>query len=208
MANASTGTTTYASTTATRTQSYTVPRVATKTQQISRYLADDLCGLVEDAQIDLKDSLGMPPDGYTTTDEFLAHLICNDIEQMLRDGLITGVHFLLSEDTQDPNTGFYNLRYHVEYQIDNDQVAQRSLGGNALQQFGERLTPPSAATVKARFALLIDWSPRITLDDIKEVQRPRYFFDWLPANNRFDGTSLVRFSVGGLGTEVTRIEYC
>src|SRR5216683_7207584 len=104
MATANTNTATYASTQATQTQTYTVPKVGTKTQQVSRYLADDLRGLVEDAQIDLNDCLGIPPDGYVTSFEFLADLICNDIEQMLRDGLITGVHFLLSEVTPDPNT--------------------------------------------------------------------------------------------------------
>ncbi len=200
-----TGSTTFLATEATETQTFAAPRVGTRTQQAARYLADDLRTLVNKAHIDLARWLEIPSGSteYVTNPAFLADLICNDIEQLLRDRLITGVHFLLSDTRIDPSSKAYPVRYHVQYLID---IPERSLSDDALVQYGGRIQPPDTASLEARFALLIDWDRQATAEEIAEVRRPLYFFDWRPVNDRYDANSLVRYRTGGLGTEVVRFE--
>ena len=198
-----TGSTIFLATEATEMQTFAAPRVGTRTQQLTRYLADDLHMLVKDGQIDLAYWLGIPPSEYITDSEFLADIICNDIEQILRDGFIRGVHFLLSDTQPDPMSGCYNLRYHVQYRID---IPVRQLSDDALQQSSDRLQLPRDASLGARFALLIDWNPQLNPAEIELVRRPRYFFDWVPINERYGATSLVRYRTDGLTTEIVQIE--
>jgi hypothetical protein len=208
MAGTNVGTQVYATVSSTATQTFTI--TATRTQQVARYFADDLRDLIREANIDLPYWLEIPPEeqDYLLSSEDLAELLCNDIEQMLRDKLISGVHFMLSELQPDPNTNKFNLKYHVNYQIN---LAQRTLSNDPLLPFGGRLEVPDAATTAARFVLVIDWVPGITPENIEGVRRPHYFFDWYAPTDRFDSSCLVSYRMGGMddagsGVVVTRVE--
>ncbi|MEO7002976.1 MAG: hypothetical protein ABI068_14265, partial [Ktedonobacterales bacterium] len=56
----------------------------------------------------------------------------------------------------------------------------------------------------ARFALLIDWNPRIEPAQMAQAQRPTYLFDWSPLD-RFGPHALVRYYAGGLRTELVNV---
>jgi hypothetical protein len=209
MANTNVGTQVYATVSGTATQTITI--TATRTQQVARYFADDLRYLIQEAQIDLPYWLEIPPEeqDYLLSSEDLAELLCNDIEQMLRDKLINGVHFMLSELQPDPNTNKYNLKYHVNYQVN---LAPRTLSNDPLTPFGGRLEIPDVAKTAVRFVLVIDWVPGITPENIEGVRRPYYFFDWYAPTDRFDSSCLVSYHPAGMegagsGVVVTRVEW-
>ena len=205
MASSSSGTETFATVASTQTSTFALTTTATRTQQAARYIADDLRGLVREAGINLAAALGIPPDeSYVTDAEHLAELICNDIEQMLRDRLIIGVHFLLCEKQLDQTTNAFNIKYHVEYKIN---LPQRSVIDEVLSGFKDRLLLPRTAAARTRFVLLIDWDPTVNREEIKLVERPRYFFDWRPPNDRYDASSLVHYRTGGLDTIIVRTEF-
>src|SRR5262249_1239951 len=147
----------------------------TVTQQISRYLADDLRLLLKETRADLADVLGIPPEERTplTTSDDLPELVCNDIEQMLRDQLIPAVHFLLSDVNRDQNTFKYNIKYHVQYQMEMGQA--RALAPTALKSYGGSLSVPVQATAQSQLVILIDWSPTISEIEKETVSYPRYF---------------------------------
>jgi hypothetical protein len=129
-----------------------------------------------------------------------------DLAHLLRDGLITGIHLVLSERELDPDSQAYPLRYHAMYVIDNPM---RSLKPNsAAKEFGGRLDPPPDSWRDARFALLIDWNPTAS-ERRRQARRPGYYFDWVAERARFDGTTLIRYRDGGMtvdGATVKRIE--
>ncbi|SRR5579883_3447969 len=179
-------------------------RVGTTTQQIARFLAEDLHILVHEANLDLADWLGIHSDEYPSDPALLVELICNDIEVMLRQRLITGVRFLLSEEKPDQNTNRYRLGYLVEYRI--GDIPVRTLNTNPLTAYGGRLQMPNQTSKWPRFALLIDWDPRADRNEVASVMRPSYLFDWVAVNDTYDANSLVEYRRGGLGTVVVRIE--
>ncbi|HTK12125.1 MAG TPA: hypothetical protein VL485_33445 [Ktedonobacteraceae bacterium] len=189
-------------TTASTTEATVTPRVMTQTEQIARYFTDDLTQFVHIANLDLAHELEIPAEEAGDTQEII-EMLFDDLSHMLREGLITGIHLLLSEPRVDANTGAYPLRYHALYTINQPAVAQRSL---KAQRFGGSIEPPDRVWVGARFALLIDWNKSADRRRL-QVRRPEYLFDWVPEQTRFDATSLVRYREGGLtsnGAEVVR----
>lgn len=194
---------TFASTAAT-----TEALVMTQTQHVARYFIEDLSQFVRLTNIDLIKELEIPADpAYGSRDEII-ELLFDDLTHMLGEGLITGIHLLLSEPQPDPMTGRYLLRYHATYTVNQSGPGQRHLAAD-VQRFGGSLAPPKRVWERARFALLIDWN-RSADERRRQVHRPRYFFDWVPPEATFDGRSLVRYREGGLtyngATIVDRVE--
>ena len=183
-------------------ETYVVPRIVTKSDQIAHYFVDDLEKLVDIAHIDLVEVLQIPID-YSQDASDIILMLHEDLSHMLRDQLITGIHLLLSDKDMDANTGAYPLRYHADY------VVGRSLQPSSnAQRFGGNIAPPKHVWRDARFTLLIDWNPSAS-DRRRQVRRPDYCFDWVPEEARFDATSLVRYREGGMsvdGATVTRDE--
>ncbi len=180
--------------------------VASKPQQVARYLADDLQDLIRTTRLPLADALGIPPSSrsrYVRNPEHLVDLLFNDITRMLVDRLVTCVHLLLSEPKMDANVRAYKLLYHARYDIN---IPERSLLEEVLQEYGGRLSVGKLNPGNARFALVIDWAPRAQREDIARVRRPNYNFDWVPLAERYDTGGTVEVRRGGLGDVVVRIE--
>lgn len=188
----------------TSTETTVVPktRVGAHSQQVARYLSEDLQALMRQTSIDLARWLQIPPNEYPSDALFLAELLCNDLEQMLHDRLITGVHVLLCENRLDPRRGGYRVGYHAEYRM---QFSALLLKEEALNQYCGRPQFPADVASWERFALLIDWDPQASPQEIEQVRRPRYLFDWVPADDCYDTNSLVQYGGGGLGTVVVRL---
>jgi hypothetical protein len=165
---------TFATTTET-TEVTVVPRVITQSQQIARYFAEDLLQFLKDARIDLARELQIPAD-YTQGPVELVEMLYDDLTHMLRDGLITGIHLLLSEQKADPATHAYPLRYHAWYLI---QMPERTLKNSEAKRFGGKLAPPKKIADDARFVLLIDWNMTAN-ERRRQARRPEYCFDWVP----------------------------
>ncbi len=176
------------------TEATVTPRVMTQTEQIARYFIEDLSHFIHLSNIDLKRELQIPSE-YTDKIEEIIEKLYDDLAHMLREGLITGIHLLLSEPKPDPNNkGAYPLRYHALYTV--NQSGQRSLQAR-VQRFGGSVSPPEHVWVNARFALLIDWNLSAS-EHRRQVHRPEYWFDWVPEKDRFDATSLIRYREGGM----------
>ncbi len=175
-----------------------------QSEQIARYFTEDLLHLVNIADINIAKELQVP-DGYSHAREELIEMLYDDLSHMLRNGLITGIHLLLSEPEPDKNVNAYVLRYHAQYLIDNPE---RSLKTGASQSGGV-IAPPKNIWSGARFVLLIDWNANVG-DQHRDVRRPEYLFDWVPEEGRYDGTMLVRYRDGGMtvnGATVERREF-
>lgn len=186
-----------------------VPRIITQSEQIARYFTEDLTKFVELTNIDLMSYLNIPPD-YAHNTEGVIFMLFDDLSHMLRDGLITAIHLLLSDPKVDPNSHAYPLRYHAMYTIDTSRAAARTLkkAEDTMKRFNGHLAPPKKVWIDARFALLIDWNPTAA-ERRRNVRRPEYCFDWVPEKARFDATSLVRYREGGMtfdGANVNRTE--
>jgi len=181
-----------------------VPRSMTQSQEIARYFIDDLKQFLKDTRIDLARELQIPPE-YTHDQDILVEMLFDDLTHMLRDGLITGIHLLLSDPEPDKNTQAYPLTYHARYVID---MPERNLKAANARQFGGRLAPPKKFKAGTRFALLIDWNPNAN-ERRRQVRKPDYCFNWVPETVRYDGTTVVRFREGGMTIDsatVKRIE--
>src|SRR6266568_459470 len=92
------------------------PRVIAQNEQIIRYFTEDLIGYTHDADIKLAHELQLIPE-YTQNTQEMIELLYDDFSHMLRNGLINGIHLLLSETQVDPHSGAYPLRYHAMYLI-------------------------------------------------------------------------------------------
>ncbi len=183
---------TYATTTET-TEVTVVPRIITQSQQIARYFAEDLLQFLKDTKINLAEELQIPPE-YTQDPLELVEMLYDDLAHLLRDGLITGVHLLLSEQVVDKTTHAYPLRYHAWYLI---QMPERTLKISEAKRFGGKLAPPRKIADGARFVLLIDWNMTAN-ERRRQARRPEYCFDWVPESSRFDATTLIRYREGGM----------
>ncbi len=181
-----------------------VPRIMTQSQEIARYFTDDLKQFLKDTRINLARELQIPPE-YTHDQDILVEMLFDDLTHMLRDGLITGIHLLLSDPNPDKNTGAYPLTYHARYVIN---MPERNLKVANARQFGGRLSPPKKFKAGTRFALLIDWNPNAN-ERRRQVRKPDYCFNWVPETVRYDETTVVRFNEGGMTVDsatVTRFE--
>jgi hypothetical protein len=199
--NSSSQTETYAYTRDT-TKVTVVPRIITQSEQIARYFTEDLVEFVKQANIDLMRELEIPPEYARNTDE-VVWMLFDDISHMLRDGLITGVHLLLSEPKIDPNSHAYPLRYHAMYTINNPERSLRK-PSDTLRRFNGFLAPPRNVWIGARFALLIDWNASAN-QRRRQAHRPEYCFDWVPEQSRFDETSLIRYREGRMTFEAATV---
>lgn len=180
----------------------------TQSEEIARYLGEDLAGIVKQANIDLKTYLHVSQESLLDMMSIVKRL-CADIEQMLRHRLIRGVHLLLSDPSEDPSVSnaTHTLSYHARYLI---YQPERVLRGGSELPWGGPLLPPPDATGGMRFAVLIEWSPDSSADDRACVHWPTYLFNWVPEGATFDAAGLVSYKFGGLmaaGATVTRVEF-
>lgn len=178
-----------------------------QSEEIARYLGDDLREFVEKKNIDLAAYLHVSPESLLDTVNLIKRL-CADIEQMLRRQLIRGVHLLLSDRVQDPNAAAetYKLTYHARYLI---YQPERVLRPESEAPWGDRLLPPPDAAGGARFAVLIEWSPEATAQLRASVHWPDYLFNWVPEEAQYDASRLISYRFGGMmasGAEVKRVE--
>ncbi len=179
-----------------------VPRTIAQSEQIARYFTEDLEKFIADTHIDLIRQLDIPP-SFARKDKTVINKLFSDLSHMLRDSMITGIHLLLSNPEIDVNTHFYPLRYHAEYTIltANGNAGERDLRPDkahySSQRIGGYLAPPRESWIGAKFALLLDWN--MTLSGRRRNARPPdYWFNWVPINDSYDATSLVRFREGGM----------
>lgn len=180
----------------------------TQSEEIARYLGNDLRGIVKKANIDIKSYLHVSQEALLDTEGVIKRL-CADIEQMLRHRLIRGVHLLLSDPTQDPSASntTYKLNYYARYLI---SQPERVLRGGSEPPWGDELLPPPDATQGMRFAVLIEWSPDSSAEDRASVHWPNYLFNWVREEAAFDARGLVSYRFGGMmaaGATVKRVEF-
>lgn len=194
---ASIGTSTYATTSSTSSTTV-VPSIITQSDQIAIYFANDLEAFVDHTYINLAREFQIPYE-YSQETKDIINMLYADISHMLRDRLITGIHIILSDDAMDPGANAYLVRYHVCYTIDNPNVLLPSNGTEA-DVTGGLVMPPPKVWQNARFALLIDWSPE-SKGRRHLVRRPNYLFDWMPREERFDATNVIRYHEGSLVAE-------
>lgn len=167
--------------------------IIARSHEVALYFAEDLLQLVNAANIDLASEFQVPLE-YSQDPKDIVDMLYEDIAHMLRNGLITGMHLILSDSDMDKGTNAYKVRYHVHYQVDTSSLATSS-GINAGTRTGLEFGPPRKIWHDARFRLLIDWSPSVR-DAIHQVRRPEYCFDWVIEENRFDATNLHAFRDG------------
>lgn len=203
MANGSSSSTyTYNNTNLTaETETTVVPSIITQSDQIALYFADDLEEFVRLTHTDLATELKIPDDIAHNSRDIII-MLYEDISHMLRDGLITGIHLLLSDRNLDVGTNAYYVRYHVRYLIDNPNNAYTPPSPST--RFGGLVAPPPKVWHDSRFALLIDWSPS-SKERRRMVCRPEYCFDWLPHEDRFDATNEVCYRKGSLAVDSAKL---
>src|SRR5437588_2904207 len=86
-----------------------VIRTVARSEEITRYFANDLEELVDLTHIDLADEFQIPLEYYQKPEDIIPMLF-DDLERLLRDGLITGFHLILRDRNLDLNTGAYPVR--------------------------------------------------------------------------------------------------
>lgn len=177
-----------------------VPRIVTQSEQIARYFTEDLHAFVDEMYVDLVRWLEIPPD-FPQDNKEIVELLYADLSHMLRDGLITGIHILLSDMEIDPNRHGYPVRYHARYCI---QLPERHLRTSEAKRIGGKLAPPRDVWINARFALLIDWNPKASVRS--GLGPPDYVFEWVLETARFDVSSLVRYRQGGMTIDSARVD--
>jgi hypothetical protein len=187
-----------------------VPRTVAQSEQIARYFTEDLENFIADTHIDLMYELGVPPEEAQDSREVILKLF-DDLSHLLRDSMITGIHLLLSDPTADPNSGRYKLRYHAEYTI---TPSTRDIRPDREHYHSQRingyLKPKEGTWIGARLVLLIDWNTSMN-ERRRNAGQPEYWFNWIPRQERFDPTTLVRYREGGMAFDganvVSRVEY-
>jgi hypothetical protein len=171
-----------------------VPTVITQSDQIALYFSEDLEELVRVAGINLAEAFQIPMD-YSHDPRDIITLLYEDIAHMLRDGLITGIHLILSDNQTDKGTNAYLVRYHVQYQVHPLQSSFATSIPFPSQRQGGLVAPPAKVWRDARFALLIDWSDQVK-DRRHEIRRPNYCFDWIAEEESFDAGNVVCYRHG------------
>lgn len=174
-------------------------RTVKGTDEMARYVTNDLEELVELTHVNLSDELQIPLEYYHRQEDIIA-LLMDDLSRMLRDELITGIHILLRDRNFDIGSGAYPVRYHVHYTIGQPD-SQAVNGGGLISQTRNTL-------LNARFALLVDWN-RIQGSKIKRLGRPEYNFDWVPEAARFKSSNTQPYRTSGImvdGVHVKRVE--
>lgn len=201
-------------------QATIVPKIITQSDEIATYFAEDLEEFVRLTHTDLALAFQVPHE-YSQNSRDIINMLYEDISHMLRDGLITGVHLVLSDNIMDPGSNAFIVRYHAQYLIDNPDpnistIPTQPLNGQSPAdpqqdgRFGGLLAPPKDVWRDSLFALLIDWSPTAR-NRRHSIHRPEYCFDWVTQEKRFDATNVLQFRDGGLAvdsaTVAKRIEF-
>jgi hypothetical protein len=176
----------------TRTTSRTVSYLITQSEAVAWYLHEDLATFVESQQIDLSDVLGIPLDQRTYRNSELIELLCDDIAHMLREGLVSRVHLLLYDRQVDTSSGAFPLIYKATYEIS----LQRGLSTEGARRRGGLLRPPEFGA--GEFAILIDWHRDANHSRRRRIGYPAYNLNWVPPDQRYDGTTLVKYRDGSL----------
>jgi hypothetical protein len=179
-----------------------VPSIITQSDEIATYFAEDLEEFVRLTHTDLANAFQVPTD-YPQGTKDIINMLYEDIAHMLRDGLIIGIHLLLSDNVMDPGANAYIVRYHAHYMINNPNNAFSS--ASAKGRFGGLLAPPKDVWRNSLFALLIDWSPTAK-NRRYHVQRPDYCFDWVTQEKQFDATNVVHFRDGEMAVDSASVK--
>lgn len=182
--------------------------VMTRSEQIARYLGDDLLYLVKRASIDLGEWLGVPTD-YVRDPDYLVQMICADVELMLRNGLINGADIMVT-DPQPDTSGQYSVRYLSRYLIEGPTEGN-PVNPQPAKFWGGLIRPPDPTLASAfHFVFGIEWRPDVDQQARSEVRTPKYLFDWVPADGSYDSSQLVGVRYGGMeisGASVMRVEF-
>ena len=184
-------------------QAIIVPKIITQSDEIATYFSEDLEEFVRLTHTDLALAFQVPHE-YSQNTRDIINMLYEDISHMLRDGLITGIHLVLSDNTMDPGANAFIVRYHAQYLLDNPNISTMSTQPlNEPQpdgRFGGLLAPPKDVWRDSLFALLIDWSPTAR-NRRQGIRRPDYCFDWVTQEKRFDATNVLQFRNGGLAVD-------
>jgi hypothetical protein len=145
----------------------------TATEQVAAYFFEDLKDFVQQTRINLEQAV-CDTQEFPDAPEMFLTLLCADIERLLREGFITGMTLILSD--QPDADGKYLVRYRAVYYV-------RKETGNTniprlVERTGGRLSPPKHAAAGAHVALLVDWVP--SKDPRREIRQPIYHFNWVP----------------------------
>jgi hypothetical protein len=173
-----------------------VPGVITRSYEVALFFSEDLLHLVNTANIDLARGFQVPPE-YSQDIQDIINMLYEDIAHILRDGLIHGIHLVISDNDIDKGTNAYKVRYHVHYRVDMNSLGSATPIADTGERQGLEFGPPLKVWHNARFALLVDWHPSARKNR-HQVCRPDYCFDWVTEENRFDATNLICFREGQL----------
>lgn len=185
-----------------RAEAVTYVDVDTAAETVARYVGRDVRYLARSAHINLGRELCVPQD-IAQDDTVVVELLMHDIERMLRKGLISEVHLILSDQDVNANNQV-TARYHARYEV------RGSTARHGAGIVNDIVKAPPRTLANAHFALCISWSKVIRSEKKKEVRPPEYFFVWTPERRHYDETGLVRYRFGGIDAgaiQVTRTEY-
>ena len=190
------------------------PFISLKAPEVSRAMARDFVALVVGSRLDVASALQAPASEYVAEPSVFVELLAHDLDRLLRDGLILGAHLLLADPQADPSGQSEPLLYHARYLIAppslSPEPAHSPDDDEEPLAAPRQLAPADAVALAirmargARFALLIDWNPRLEPAQASQAQRPTYLFDWSPLD-RFGPHALVRYYAGGLRTELVNV---
>ena len=189
-----------------KTQVKTVSHVITQSEAVATYIHEDLSDLVQNMHVDLTHVLALPANRATSNSRILLEYLYEDIGLLLRNALISRVHFLLYDPHMDSMTKAYPVLYEATYEI----MLQRGLQQQGPQRHGGLLTPPKHLIGHVDFVILVDWHPNADMMRRQRAVSPTYHFNWVSPQCRYDPTSLVRFREGALtmdgATIINRVE--
>jgi hypothetical protein len=170
---------------------------------VAHALADDLLFLIPRMRLDLADLLGIPTDAFLSQGEDLIEELCDDVERMLRLGLLAAVHLLLCEPTPDPTTGSSIVRYACEYTVLPPRPGSAESRPDALRA---ALAPEQRPLDELRLALVVQWDPKADWRERAQLRRPQFNFDWSSPLDPFYPASVVRFSQEGAGASASLLQ--
>lgn len=187
-----------------------LPVIIEQSEQVARYITDDLTHIVNEAHINLMQEFQIH-DGYfahtsnaTNATQQMAEVIkmlSDDLMHMMRDELIVGLHILLSDSEMDKGTNAYRAHYHVHYEI--DIQSNNTVRPVNIVRVGGLVSIPQRVAQGARFDLLIDWSTSAQGQQ-ENICRPNYWFDWVTEEEYLDAIGMEQYQEGRVedGTQI------
>jgi hypothetical protein len=168
-----------------------------KPLHLAHYLKDDLLAYLNDASapLDLHRWLDLPRGQYPQKPEYMVHLLCDDIDMLIRDKLITTVHVIFSD--LEMINDHYEMTYHARYFV----TVPEWVGRHPEVVLGRGASTRAAPeTMRDKhFMVLVDWLSGITRARIASMRRHRHFFDWIASSERFDRRTMATYRQGGVG---------